>query len=320
MRRFFAVIAVTLLTLSSATAAESLPQRPVLLNSKIVVEGPILHLGDLFEGLAERGETPVARAPAPGKRIRVEARWLAAVAQAYGVPWRPGSRFDGAIIERASVVIETRQIESATLDALKQRGVRGQVSLVLDNPAMRMHLPSDAAPTVVVAGLSHDPGTGRFTAHLVAPAQGTTLARVTVTGRAVEMIEVPALRRRMRPGEVIHERDIEWLSLRADRIARNAILDVSNLLGKSPRRTIRAGEAVRGNDLREPILVPRNSLVIIRLRTDRLILTVQGRAMEPGAKGDVIRVMNTKSSTIINASVTEPGAVEVIQARLTAAD
>ena len=334
MRRLFAAFALTLLAVSglavsglavsglvvSSAAAESQPQGLVLLKTKVVVEGPVLHLGDLFEGLGEKDAIPVARAPAPGKRVQVDARWLAAVAQAYGVPWRPSSRLDGAVIERASVVIETRQLEGAALDALRQRGVGARVSLVLDNPAMRLHLPSDIAPTLLVTGLSHNPETGRFTAHLVAPAQGTPLARATLTGRAIEMIEVPALRRRMVPGDVIHERDIEWLSLRADRIARNAVRDVANLVGKSPRRPIRAGAAVLGNELREPILVPRNSLVTIRLQTARMILTAQGRAMEPGAMGDVIRVMNTKSNKIISAGVTDSGAVEVIPGGLSAAE
>ncbi len=209
---------------------------------------------------------------------------------------------------------------AAALDALRQRGVGGRISLVLDNSAMRLHLPSDVAPTLLITGLSHNPTTGRFTAHLVAPAEGTPLARATLTGRAIEMIEVPALRRRMLPGDVIHESDIEWLKLRADRIARNVVRDVANLVGKSPRRPIRAGEAVLGNELREPILVPKNSLVTIRLQTARMILTVQGRAMEPGTMGSVIRVMNTKTSKIISASVTNSGAVEVLPIGLSAAE
>lgn len=319
MRRFFAAIALTLLAFSSANA-ESQAQVPVFLKSKTVVEGPIVHLGDLFEGLGAQGTTPVARAPAPGRRIQVSARWLAAVAQAYGVAWRPSSQLDGSIVERASIVIETAQIEGAALDALRRRGVTGRVSLVLDNPALRLHLPSDAAPTVSITGLAHDPESGRFTAHLVAPAEGTPLARATITGRAVEMIEVPVLRRRLVPGDVIRERDIEWLSLRADRIARNAVRDIAELLGKSPRRPVRGGQPLLGSELREPILVPKNSLVTIRLQTPRMILTVQGKALEPGARGNVIRVVNTKSNMVISASVTDSGSVEVIPGGLRAVD
>jgi flagella basal body P-ring formation protein FlgA len=339
MHRFLIAIAVTLIAASSAgplvqaasqPAAQSpehvpaqptvQPTGPVLLKANVVIDGPIVHLGDLFDGLGANGATPVARAPAPGNRVAVDARWLSAVARAYAVAWRPSSRLDGSVIERASIVIETQRIEDATMDALRRRGIDGRLSLVLDNPVTRIHLPTDAEPSLLVAGLSHNPETGRFTAHLIAPAEGTPLARLTISGRAIEMIEIPVLRRRMLPGEVIRAGDITWQDTRADRISRNVVLDPINLVGKSPRRPIRAESPVLGGELRQPVLVSRNSLVTIRLQTARMVLTARGRAMEPGAKGDVIRVVNTKSNQIISASVTAAGTVEVIPGGLRAVE
>ncbi len=335
MHRFLMAIAVALIATSGAgpivQAASHLTAQPpaqppaqltgpVLLKAKVVIDGPIVHLGDLFDGLGANGATPVARAPAPGTRVTVSARWLSVVARAYAVAWRPGSRLDGSVIERASIVIESQRIESATIDALRRRGIDGRLSLVLDNPVTRIHLPIDAEPSLLVAGLSYNPETGRFTAHLVAPAEGTPLARVTISGRAIELIEVPVLRRRMMPGEVIGEGDITWQDARADRISRNVVLDPVNLVGKSPRRPIRAEKPVLGSELRQPLLVSRNSLVTIRLQTARMVLTARGRAMEAGARGDVIRVVNTKSNQIISASVTESGTVEVIPGGLRAAE
>ena len=292
----------------------------VLLKQNVVIDGPIVHLGDLFDGLGEIGATQVARAPAPGTRVTVGARWLSTVARAYGVPWQPASRLDGSVIERASIVIETQRIEAATMDALRQRGVDGRLSLVLDNPATRIHLPIDSEPSLLVAGLNHNPDTGRFTAHLVAPAEGTPLVRITISGRATEMIEIPVLRRRMLPGEVIREDDITWQEVRADRLSRNVVLDPVNLLGMSPRRPVRAEKPVLGNELRQPLLVAKNSLVTIRLQTERMVLTARGRALEQGANGDVIRVVNTKSNQIISASVTGSGTVMVIPSGLRAAE
>ncbi len=284
----------------------------VLLKPTVIIDGPIVHLGDLFDGLGENGATQVARAPAPGTRVTVGARWLSTVARAYGVRWQPASRLEGTVIERASIVIETQRIEGATLQALRQRGIDGKLSLVLDNPATRIHLPTDAEPSLLVAGLNYNPKTGRFTAHLVAPAVGTPLARITISGRATEMIEVPVLRRRMVPGEVIRADDITWQEVRADRLSRNVVLDPVNLLGLSPRRPIRAEKPLLGNDLRRPILVAKNSLVTIRLETERMVMTARGRALEQGANGDVIRVVNTKSNQIISASVTGSGIVRVV--------
>ncbi len=100
----------------------------------------------------------------------------------------------------------------------------------------------------------------------------------------------------------------------------NALTRLSEVGQEPPLTAIQNPAVLHGNQLREPILVPRNSQVTIRLQTARMILTVQGRAMEPGAMGDVIRVMNTKTSKIISASVTESGAVEVAPGRLSAAE
>jgi len=327
MRRFLIAIAVMLIATSSAgrivqaaSQPSAQPTAPVLLKEKVVIDGSVVLLGDLFDGLGANGATPVARAPAPGTRVAVNARWLLAVARAYGIGWRPGSRLDSTVIERASIVIETQRIEAATIGALRQRGIDGRLSLVLDNPVTRIHLPTDAEPSLLVAGLNHNPETGRFTAHLIAPAEGTPLVRITISGRAIEMIEIPVLRRRMLPGEVIGERDIAWQDARADRISRNVVRDPVNLVGKSPRRPIRAEKPVLSSELRQPVLVSKNSLVTIRLQTARMVLTARGRAMEPGAKGDVIRVVNTKSNQIISASVTASGTVEVVPGGLRAAE
>jgi flagella basal body P-ring formation protein FlgA len=127
------------------------------------------------------------------------------------------------------------------------------------------------------------------------------------------MTEVPVLRRRGVPGEVITQADIDWLRVGARRLPGNVVVDSASLIGKSPRRAIRPGQPVRATDLREPVLVPKNSLIVLRLETDRMVLTAQGRALEDGASGQVIRVMNTKSNAIINGVVAESGTVRVLQ-------
>jgi flagellar basal body P-ring formation protein FlgA len=327
MRRLFVAFVFVLFTPTALIAGTNTPAgtasdvaAPVMMKSHVVVDGSVVLLSDLFEGAGEQGATAIARAPAPGKRVEVSARWLAAVAKAYGLDWQPTSRLDSAVVERSSQIIDTRRIEQEMLDTLARRGVTGRLSLVLDQPGIRLDLPGDAEPTLSIANLSHDPLNGRFTALVVAPATGIPLAKASISGRVVSMTEIPVLRRRMGPGEVIREDDVEWSSTRADRLGRGVIIDVENLLGMSPRRPIRPGEAVQANQLQAPVVVAKNSLITIRLDTARLSLTAQGRALESGASGDVIRVMNTKSSKIINAAVVGSGTVRVVAATLSSAN
>jgi flagella basal body P-ring formation protein FlgA len=300
----------------SAAGTDTAVAAPVLLKSMVVVDDSVVRLGDLFEGVDAGRDTAVARAPEPGRKVDVGARWLAAVAQAYGVPWRPQSRFEKTTIERASQTIEPAQIEAKVADALRERGAPARISLLLDNPAVRMSLPTGIDPTPRVMGVSFDPSTGRFSAQIVAPAKGTPAAQVAVTGRAVEMVDVPVLSRRVVPGEVIRRKDVEWTSMRADRISRNTVAVADRVVGMSPRRPIRPGDAILSGDLQAPIIVPKNSLVTIRLESPRMVLTAQGRALEDGATGDVIRVINSKTNKVIKAAVAEAGEVRVFPTTL----
>jgi len=319
MRRFLLALAL-ILAAPAVQATETATAVPAMVKPHVVVDGPMVLLGDLFDGAGDQGTTAIARSPAPGKRVEVGARWLAAVAKAYGLAWRPNSRLDRVVVERASQVIDSRQIEAGLTDALALRGATGRISLLLDQPGLRLDLPTDAAPTLAISGLNYDPASGRFTAILVAPASGTPLANATISGRVVTMTEVPVLRRRVEPGEVIHADDVEWSSVRTDRIGRDVIVDTANLIGMSPRRPVRPGDTILASELRAPVVVAKNSLVTIRLDTARMSLSAQGRALEPGSTGDVIRVMNTKSNKIINASVVDSGTVRVVSTAVSSAN
>ncbi len=299
----------------SASPAAAAAPAPVVLKSHSVVDDTVVRLSDLFDGLDVPGQaigrTEIARAPEPGQRVEVKARWLQAVAQAYALPWRPASRFDKVTIERASQVIEGKRIEAAAIEALAERGISGNVSVVFDSPAIRMHLPTDVPASLALANFSYNPASGRFSGQVIAPAEGRTLARTAIAGRAVEMTEIPVLVRRIEPGEVIAERDIQWIATRVDRLSRNTVASQDRLLGKSPRRPLRPGERILSADLRDPLLVTKNSIVTIRLVSSRMVLTAQGRALDQGAVNDAVRVMNTRSKQIISGTVVESGQVQV---------
>ena len=285
----------------------------VTLRSDTLVEDAVVRLGDLFDGISDAAlaDTPVARAPEPGVAIEIGTRWLYAVAKAHELPWEPRSRYERICLKRASRYIPADEVEPALREALAGQGLDGEVRLSFDNPDLRLRLPSTSGGGVRITRLTLDPSNGRFLAQVVAPAAGEPAVSLGVTGRALEMTDIPVLARNVKPGEVIRERDIEWMSVQANRLTRTAVLDSASLVGMSPRRPIRAQDIVRSTDLQTPVGVAKNSLGTIRLRTQRMELSVQGRALEAGARGDVIRVMNTKSNTVISATVTEVGLVDV---------
>lgn len=59
------------------------------------------------------------------------------------------------------------------------------------------------------------------------------------------------------------------------------------------------------------ILVARNSIVLMEFSHGPLSIVTEGRAMSSGAAGDVVRVMNLNSKSIVAATVTGPSKVSV---------
>ncbi|MGF1591686.1 MAG: flagellar basal body P-ring formation chaperone FlgA [Kiloniellaceae bacterium] len=329
MTKTIASLALALALLSGLTPPAEARERAapgaqvedlVVLRAEAVVEDDVVRLGDLFDGIGEPGlaETPVARAPEPGVAVEVGARWLYAVAKAHALPWQPRSRYERISLRRASQDVPAEEIDAALRLALADQGLAGDVQLAYDNPDLRLRLPSNSGGGLRITRLTLDPSNGRFLAQVVAPAAGEPKARLAITGRAVQLVEVPVLRRGLKPGEVIRERDIEWMSVQANRLTRTTVVESATMVGMSPRRPIRALDVIRTTDLQTPVVVSKNSLVTIRLQTERMELTVQGRAMENGAEGDVVRVMNTKSNTVVNAVVVDGGTVVVMPASVTA--
>jgi flagella basal body P-ring formation protein FlgA len=284
---------------------------PVLLNTTVSVDADVVTLGDLFSGLDERADTPIARAPEPGRQARLSAQWLSRVATAYRIDWRARSRAEEATVKRSSQRLDSGVLTTVLAEAVRERTRSSRHSIVLDNPNLSMVLPTTVPGTAIVAGLSYDPSNGRFSANLVAPDRDSPLASLTVTGRAVEMLEIPVPARRLGRGDIIRERDIEWVTLPGNQVNRNHVIDLDRIVGQSVRRSVRVGDPFRATDLETPVVVEKNSLVMIRLKTPRLSLTAQGRALDDGAQGELIRVVNTNSRTTVSAVVVAEGVVRV---------
>ena len=294
-----------------AAAAPAAEAAPVALRQSVTVSGGLVRLGDLFVPAGDKAEAAVAYAPAPGKRAIFDARWLYRVARAYGLNWRPLSIHDKAVVARESIVIGRREIADHILAALVDKGVDADMRVELSNRMLRIHVPGDSTATVAVEDVAYDPRTRRFIAIVAAPADDPAARRIRVTGRVHRVIDVPVLTRRVLAGEVIRKRDVKWIAMRGDRLQRDTIQDSGALIGKSPRRGLRAGVPVRVSDVRLPVLVPRRSLVTIMYRVRSMTLTAQGRALEDGGAGDTVRVANTQSNTVVQAVVTGANRVSV---------
>ncbi len=326
MKKFiFALFAAALLIPAASLAGEKSPAKArfaddtaVILQGSVNVKSNLVRLGDLFTNTGNKADIAVAYAPVAGKRAVFDARWLYRVARAYGLKWRPLGLQDQIVVERESQVISREEIEDHIRAALIDRGIDSSISVELSNRMMRLHVPGNAAAGVDVEDVIHDPRTGRFTAILVAPAGQPGATRTRVTGRIYKITEVPVPTRRIRANELITKRDIKWIEVQSNRIKMDTVVDINELVGKAAKRGLRPGIPVQANSIQRQILVPKGSLVTIILKTPKMTITAQGKALDDGSDGDTIRITNTQSNKIIEAEVTGPARVAVLATGLIA--
>lgn len=293
-----------------AAAAPAKLVGQVELKPHVIVEDRVVRLGDLFENAGSEAETAVAYAPEPGEQAILDARWLYRAARAYKLDWQPLGAKTQVVLERASVRVPFDEVKARILDALADRGLSGEADIEFATRFEQFHLPVGSVPTVNVEGLDYYERTGRFTALIGAPGLAANLQK-RISGRVFNTVEVPVLRERLLSGDVIREAQIEYVRMNAERVQRDVITDVSDIIGMTPKRGMRAGQPIRSIDIIRPVMVPKNSLVIIVHRVPNMTLTAQGKALEAGSEGDVIQIKNSQSNQVIEAEVIAPGRVAV---------
>ncbi|HYD30399.1 MAG TPA: flagellar basal body P-ring formation chaperone FlgA [Azospirillaceae bacterium] len=302
----------TIRTLALATVftLAALPAGAATLKAQTFVNGDHIMLGDLFDGTGDDATRVVAQAPAPGRKAVFDAAYLARIAQAHRLDWHPAALTDRAVIERASQIIGTDEIRDTLARVLAPKLPAGRIQVDLDNPSLQFHLPADQTPELTVESATYVPSGSRFAAVVSVNPRSASPQRLSLTGRVVSMVDVPVLNRRVPAGEVVGSSDIDWVQVRADQ-AGDIIATEAELIGRAARRHLQAGSPVRGRDIQAPRAVAKGSIVTMVLKTSALTLTAQGRALQEGAVGDVIRVTNTQSNRIIEATVAGTGVVSV---------
>lgn len=297
MTRRLAVLALFLLTAASPVAAE------VLLRPRVIVEGNMVTLGDLFDNVGEKAGIPVMRAPAPGQRINVDNDWLAHVALINALTWHPRGLFEDAVIERAGVTISHDQIMASVHSALQAKGAPADSLIETDDHNGQMVVPVGIAAQIQVRDLFYDRDAKRFSASVAVTDQGRDAARMMVSGHLVPTVQLPILVRNVNRGDLVEAADIGWLRMREAEVRATMVTDIGQIVGMTAKQTLRTGQPLAITDLQKPLAVTRGALVTMVLAHGGMTLSAQGRAMDQGSLGEVIRVTNTHSNLTVEATI-----------------
>ena len=299
-----------LLLLAAPAFSPAGAQEMVTVKPAVVVDGPTLHLGDIFAGAGARAEVVVGTSPAPGRRLVVEASQWAALARMHGLTWRPLMAGERSIIERPGRPVPQDEVVELLRAELLRLGMPAESELELPNFAAPL-VPVAALLNLGLEGLVFDAAQGRFAATLVVQAEGQPSQRLRIAGRALATVPVVVATRRMAMGDVIRAADVRLTRLRVERVRPGAAEAPDQVVGQQLRRPMTEGFPVMTGDLGPPPVVAKNALVVMTLDAPGLSLTMQGRALADAPQGGVLQVMNLESHAVVEALATGPGRVRV---------
>jgi len=111
------------------------------------------------------------------------------------------------------------------------------------------------------------------------------------------------------PGAIVRQDDVKANPLL--RPYPGALPASSVILGMEVKRYVSANRPLVERDVGPPSAVKANTPVTVMWRSGGLALDMEGRALETGAVGDEIRVLNPGTSRTIRGTVVGDGMIEV---------
>lgn len=298
MKSILSVVIALLFVGTSALRAEA-----ASLKSSISVQAEVVKLGDLFTVTGEKAVQIVARSPAPGERLVLNAGQLDAMAKSSGIDWTPDNRFVRAVVTRQARIIDTEEIKGQLVAALRSEGLEQSWQVELGKNDLTARIAMDEDRPVRILNPRFSIHSKRFSAVLETPRSAGATDRQQITGTIYQMMEIPVLSRRVQRGDIVGAHDLEYVSRPQEKIGRTTLIDKRQIVGKQARRLLATGKPIRAGDLQPPVMVEKGNLVTVVLRTEKMLISARGKALDNGAAGDIIRVLNTRSKQTIEGIV-----------------
>lgn len=281
------------------------------LKDMVVVHGDILRVGDVFSHVDGKADIVIGRAPLPGKDMTLNARTLMRIARATNVSWTPQSALDRVVVRREATLVDLNTIHGALSDALEEKGLDGKLDIIIQNTLPQIVLPNSEEATVEVKTIRYMPQNGGFEAVLVAPSLEKPLKTLSVNGLAHKRIMVPVLSRPLKAGDIISGTDINYIDVRQRDLPKGALSQIADLQGMAAAKALGAGRPIRNVDIALPRLVDRGELVTVFYKEGPIALSAKGKALQNGAQGEIVRIVNLSSNKHLQGMVTGTNQVTI---------
>jgi flagellar basal body P-ring formation protein FlgA len=304
--------------LLAASAAPALAQSredvaaPVL-RANVNVASDVVRIGDVVDNAGNAAQIAIYRAPDLGTTGSLPTAQLLSVLRAHQVIGVDTKELKAISVTRLARTLEARVIELQVARTLERRNGLGDAAnlwLTFDRDVQTLQLDASNTGNLQPVAVRYEPRSGRFDVSFEIANDASVPTKLRFTGTAIETVEAAVLARGVERNEVIKSSDVVVERRPKAEVGSDAA-GRDNAVGMQARRQLRAGQALRVNDLAKPDLVTRDQNVTLIYESSGLYLTIRGKALEGGTEGDVVNVLNLQSKRTVSGVVVGRGQVSV---------
>jgi flagellar basal body P-ring formation protein FlgA len=288
------------------------------LKRAVTVSSDIVRIGDLIDNAGEAADAAIFRAPDVGTTGAVSVQQVIEAIRPHHIYLIDTRSLSEVEVTRTGRLIDVSDIEAHIARAFAGRHGLGEaksLTVTLDRPAhpttIEISATGDLRPTAALL----DPRSGRFEIAFDVP--GSVALRRTplrFTGTVVETVTAAVLTRALARGDVVKASDLAIERRPKAEVAAEAVGSATEAIGLAARQALRVGQPLRRADLMRPEIVHRDDNITLVFEVPGILLTTRGKAIDAGAQGDAISVLNIQSKRTVQGIVSGPGRVTIMTA------
>ena len=313
IRATLAAICTLLALALPAAAADDFIAAPTL-RASVTVTSDVVRIGDLIDNAGSAALIPVYRSPDLGTTGTLTVGQVLSALRAKQVIGVMTGDIKEVQVTRLARTLASKEIENAVAAALERRfglGDAANITITFDRSVAEMRLDASNSGALQPVATRYDARSGRFDiAFEIANDGNAAPTKLRFTGTAVETVEVAVLTRDIDRADLLKSSDLS-LERRPKAEVAGEPASRDRSIGMQLRRGMRAGTPIRAADLVRPDFVVRDQAVTIIYQVPGLYLTTRGKAVESGAEGDTVSVLNLQSKRTLTGTVTGRGQVTV---------
>ncbi|MGY0572996.1 flagellar basal body P-ring formation chaperone FlgA [Bradyrhizobium sp. RDM12] len=317
------MIRITLATLSAllvlalpAQAADDGIAVPTL-RASVTVTSDVVRVGDLIDNAGSAALIAVYRSPDLGTTGALPVAQVLSVLRAKQVIGVMTGDIREVQVTRLARTFANKDLENAVASALERRfglGEAANINVTFDRGVSDMRLDASNSGALQPVSTRYDARSGRFDiAFEINNDSNPAPTKLRFTGTAIETVEVAVLTRDIDRSEMLKSSDVaQERRPKAEVTGEPALRE--RAVGMQLRRPMRAGTPIRAADIAKPEFVSRDQSVTVIYQVPGIYLTTRGKAIESGAEGDTVSVLNLQTKRTLTGVVTGRGQVTVLGA------